>query len=156
MNYEEVETTVRRLQCLISDKYVFPEVAEEICEHIGTKLESQIYKSITTREDLANILTKDMQSINRDRHLSIQVNENLAREINQSVESERSQDEPERPNAGFEEISILDGNVGYLKLTEFADTKYAGDIAVDAMQQLVGCDSLIFDLRENSATTYRT
>jgi len=149
MNYQEVETTVCRLQSLISKKYVFPEVAEEICEHIATKLESQIYKSVTTSEELANILTVDMQSINRDKHLTIQVNENLVKEINLSVRSERFQDEPERPNAGFEEISIIDGNVGYLKLTEFADTKYAGDIAVDAMQQLVGCDSVIFDLREN-------
>ena len=39
-------------------------------------------------------------------------------------------DERDNENYGFEVVEDLEGNIGYLRLSEFSDTKYAGDTAV--------------------------
>ena len=52
-------------------------------------------------------------------------------------------------NYGFEEIKIMDGNVGYLKLNMFAESEYAFHTASAAMNFLSNTDALINDLREN-------
>jgi C-terminal processing protease CtpA/Prc len=76
-------------------------------------------------------------------------NRDPVEQISKSPDSENEEVEPENTNFGFDAIDQLDGGVGYLKLSEFADTEYGGVAAVAAMQQLVDSKSLIFDLRRN-------
>lgn len=149
MNSLDVERPILRLVDLVHSLYVFPDIAEHICHHIHTRLESGIYASARSSTELAQTLTSDLQSVNQDKHLEVEVNPDLVETINSSQGSERPQDEPETEDCGFEIVDCLDGSIGYLKLTEFADTKYAGDIAVAAMQRLAGSKGLIIDLRQN-------
>ena len=52
-------------------------------------------------------------------------------------------------NFGFQEIKILDGNVGYLNLRGFIPAEVGGDTAIAAMNFLSNTDAIIFDLRQN-------
>jgi len=52
-------------------------------------------------------------------------------------------------NYGFKELKILDGNIGYLNLSVFFSTDYAGKIADAAMAYFSNCNALIIDLRAN-------
>lgn len=53
-------------------------------------------------------------------------------------------------NYGFRQVRILDGNVGYLNLTGFANVdERAGATAQAAMNFLGNADALIIDLRQN-------
>jgi len=52
-------------------------------------------------------------------------------------------------NFGFKEIKILDGNIGYLNLTDFAAPSVAGDTITAAMKMLENSNAIIIDLREN-------
>ena len=46
---------------------------------------------------------------------------------------------------GFKEVKILDGNIGYLDLRGFMDTRYASETAVAAMNFLSSADVIIID-----------
>jgi C-terminal processing protease CtpA/Prc len=53
-------------------------------------------------------------------------------------------------NYGFQEVKILDGNIGYLKLSGFFHVdEEAGATAQAAMNLLSNADALIIDLRQN-------
>jgi len=57
--------------------------------------------------------------------------------------------EMRKTNFGFKKVEILDGNIGYLQLLDFGETRYAGEILVGAMCFLANTDALIIDLRQN-------
>jgi C-terminal processing protease CtpA/Prc len=149
MTKNEIQSAVHRLIKLIENRYVFPDIGAQISEFLTNQLESNAYDSVKTGAELAKVLSQDLQSINHDRHLCVVVKPDRVSSINNSTDDDRLQDEPESKDCGFNQAEILDGSIGYLKLTEFADTRYGGDIAVSTMQKFVGCQSLIFDLREN-------
>src|SRR5256885_13831761 len=52
-------------------------------------------------------------------------------------------------NFGFESVSRLAGNVGYLDLRGFLDAGDGGETAAAAMNFLANSDAVIFDLRRN-------
>lgn len=53
-----------------------------------------------------------------------------------------------RQNFGFAEVSILPGNIGYIKLDQFAPIEPAMDTASAALSFVANTDGVIFDLRE--------
>lgn len=54
-----------------------------------------------------------------------------------------------RTNYGFQEVSILPGNVGYIDMREFAPTQLGGDTALAALNFVENTDAVIFDMRQN-------
>ena len=52
-------------------------------------------------------------------------------------------------NYGFKEVKILDGNIGYLNLNQFADIKYAEQTVAATMNFLSNTNAIIIDLRAN-------
>ena len=54
-----------------------------------------------------------------------------------------------RTNFGFEDVQVLPGNVGYIRLTSFEAPKIAAKTAVAAMGMVANTDALILDLTNN-------
>lgn len=52
-------------------------------------------------------------------------------------------------NHGFEEIRILAGNIGYLRMNSFSGSREAFETAAAAMCFLASCEAVIIDLRWN-------
>ena len=56
---------------LITDKYVFPDVAKEMANYIRGRLKENAYDHITSLHALTQELTKDLRSVNNDAHLGV-------------------------------------------------------------------------------------
>jgi len=135
-------------------EYIFPDITEKYVRMLKDNFRSGKYNVIKQPQDFASLITEDLMSIHRDGHLSLRFNPNW-------VKNEKSRKELDEKtilllgrrdriaNYGFQEIKILPGNIGYLKLNEFSYNTDAYDAAVGAMSFLTNTDALIIDLRTN-------
>jgi len=156
MNAEEQKQVVKGLADSLNGNYVFPEVAQKMSDFIHERLEDGAYQQATNPVTFASLLTKDLQAISNDLHLRVRFDPESARSMNQQAE----QDAPSGPsprylklvarsNHGFNEVKILEGNVGCLDLRGFHNPALAGETAAAAMNMLSNADAIIFDLRQN-------
>jgi hypothetical protein len=135
-------------------EYIFPEITEKYVSMLKQNFRSGKYDGIRNPEDFARIITEDLMSINRDRHLSLQFNpewvknEKGRKELDQEAILLQKRRDRAR-NYGFQEIKILPGNIGYFKFNGFSYNTDAYDAAIGAMSFLANTDALIIDLRNN-------
>lgn len=137
--------------------YIFPEVAEKINQYLQDRYVIGAYDTIVDPGDFAQFLTSEIRTVNQDRHLSVRYAPDRIKELQNAVTPADSMQLVERDrrysrlmNYGFEQVKILEGNVGYLKLNSFhgVDSE-AGEVATAAMNFLGHTDALIIDLRNN-------
>lgn len=152
----EAKVIIDSIGNILTSNYVFPEVADQMVEKINKSYKKGLYKSIEDHRQFAIQLTEDLQSVSHDKHLRIMyAPERIAaqREVVTPADSIKYLEEHiarmKQSNFGFKEVSILDGNIGYLNLTAFSEPKYAGETAVAAMNFLSNTDAIIIDLRNN-------
>lgn len=138
------------------DFYVYPDVAGKMAALLWKNLADGVYKSISDPKIFANRLTGDLFAVSRDKHLEVWFGPELVIETKKAASRketvETTKEELERGrknNFGFEEVKLLEGNIGYLKLTRFYDVKYGGETAANAMNFLSNADALIIDLRQS-------
>ena len=153
----EQKEVAANISDILNKNYVLPETAKKMSAYIIEKLKKGEYDELTHPEEFARQLGEDLRHISKDRHIRISYNPETVKEL--MKEKEEGKEDPEalekwlkeerRNNFGFREVKILDGNVGYMDLREFIEAKYAGAIAVAAMNFLSNCDALIIDLRKN-------
>lgn len=152
----EIHKTILSINELLDKQYIFPEISEKIRLHLNSKLENGEYQDITNAHDLAEQLTVDIQSLSHDRHLRVFFDPKrvvrMKHQLNSMVDP--AQVEKERlakrsKNHGFKQVSILNGNIGYLDLRQFDYPDKAADTLAASMQFLENTDALIFDLRQN-------
>ena len=152
---ERIEV-VESLSSILSRNYVFPEVADEMVTLIIEKLRNGEYDAVKSPREFGQILTEDLQSVSHDLHLRVNfAPEQVARM--REIQSQPDSDEPDEQwvenlrfgNHGFQEVKILDGNVGYLDLRGFQEASLAGETAAAAMNFLANSGALIIDLRNN-------
>jgi len=133
--------------------YTFPEIGEKLGKFIMKKFENGDYSENVTPQEFTEALNEDLMEISRDKHLKLIYDPEGAKamsEVEAEGESPDSEIKSERwRNFGFKELKILDGNIGYLNLSDFCSVKYAGEKAVAAMNYFSDCSSLIIDLRQN-------
>ena len=153
---DERSTVVDSVNKLLMENYVFPDVAEEMAELLKSKLGEGAYDEITNPQEYASILTADLQSVSKDLHLRVGFNPEQAMRL-RAMEDSPDDEEPSPEmlqqlsfnNFGFQEVKMLEGNIGYLDLRGFYDTRFAGETAVAAMNFLSNSSALIIDLRNN-------
>jgi len=137
----------------IDEIYVFPEVAEEMGELVRKNLADGKYDELANASDFASRLTEDLQSISHDLHLHVDWMpprpQRQGQELSDEEMEKRFLANGRRDNFGFHEIKMLPGNVAYIKLDMFANTKYGGPTAIAAMNFVGYADAIIFDLRQN-------
>jgi hypothetical protein len=140
----------------LKDYYIFPKMADEMVGAIATHAAHGKYTAIPDPRTLAETLTADLVNVSHDKHLNVTFDPGWVTAskkvltLQDSVELWKM-DYPDGRlvNYGFKEIKILEGNIGYLNLTEFFNPSYGGETAVAAMKFLENTDALIIDLRTN-------
>lgn len=137
---------VNRLADLMNQNYVFPEKGEQMHDLIKGKLRSGAYMSFEIERTFASELESDLRSVINDKHIRVSYDPERVQEI---LNRDFGEGRATRGNFGFEEVSILEKNIGYLDLRGFADIRYAEDVAKPAMDKLIQADAIIFDLRRN-------
>lgn len=153
---KEARVVIDSISNKLNNNYIFPEVANKMVAKIKGNLKKGTYKSISNHQEFANTLTKDLQAVSHDKHLRVVYDpariaaqqkvvtaEDSIKYLNERIANMK------RNNFGFKEVAILDGNIGYLDLRSFADTEYAGETAVAAMNFLSNTNAMIIDLRKN-------
>jgi len=156
---EKVET-IKAIENIINENYIFPEVSDKIIHLINSKLKDGQYESIKNPNEFADILTSDLQSFNYDKHLRVLFEPKRIAEEKKGISTEDSLELEQKflstlkkNNYYFKETKILEGNVGYLDLRKFRDPKFAGVTAISAMAFLGNSDAIIIDLRNNGGGT---
>jgi len=152
----EIKKVTESISQLMKSDYVFPEQAEKMAKLLSEKTSAGKYDHFVKPQAFSEQLTEDLRSINHDLHIRVRFDpqrikqrraaENLPAEQQVNDDAMRRM---QQANFGFKEVKILDGNIGYINLTNFTDTQFGGETAVAAMNMVANTDALIFDLREN-------
>lgn len=140
------ESVVNRLADLMNRNYVFPDKGEAMHNLIKDKLASGAYDDIDTPEAFAQALDRDLHFVQNDKHIRVRYNPERVDAIG-SGSRNGGREGPK--NYGFEEVLVLEGNIGYLDLRGFAGLGAAEETAREAMDLLIQQDAIIFDLRQN-------
>jgi len=149
-----------RIAALIEQHYVYKEVARKVAADIRAwKTDREISQASNTRS-LASILTERLRKA--DRHFAVEWSP--PSKGGSTAQQTAGQNSPAfatrlaHDNYGFDAVEHLPGNVGYVRMSMFADfdTKLTGEktpparaAGEAAMVLLENSDAVIFDLRLN-------
>lgn len=156
LDTKEKKAIVSAIKTHIEKSYIDLDLSKRMTIELDKNLKSNKYKEITSPVEFSKIITEDLQRISKDLHLKVRFEpEHIARKNN--VISQEAQLEMEKRmafqmaeiNYGFKEVKILDGNIGYLNLNQFADIKYAEETVAATMNFLSNTNAIIIDLRAN-------
>ncbi len=132
------------------DQYPLPEHANRMKEVLQENLDNGDYGSLSNREELAKALTADLRSIKHDFHLGVQYSPNAPTDdAAHNLDDPNVRERLRKTNYGFQELRILEGNVGFLKITALDAPEVARNTALHALGFLQNTDALIIDLRGN-------
>ncbi|MET3129134.1 tetratricopeptide (TPR) repeat protein [Arcicella rosea] len=156
LNKKEKNAVVSAIKTHIEESYIDLDLSKKMIIELDKNLKSNKYEKITSPVEFSKTVTEDLQSISKDLHLKVRFEpERIAQE--KLIVSEEKQLEMEKRTAmqmaeinyGFTEVKILDGNIGYLNLSQFTDIKYAEETATATMNFLSNTNAIIIDLRSN-------
>jgi hypothetical protein len=145
---------VQHLSEKLRKYYIFPDVAEQICQRLQNYLEDGEYADITEGEFFAYALTTHLQEINQDEHLWVRwYSDPLPDDEGSLLQNEERlvelRQEALLDNYGFHKVERLPGNVGYVAIRYFHRPSWgSGETAVSAMNFLTHTNALIIDLRQ--------
>lgn len=150
----DMQNTIDSLSANLNRIYVFPEIAKSMSDHITKNWNEGKYSDLNDPHLFADALTQDMQHISHDLHLNMRFAPQMVADLQQrnmeeEPDMEAIKNEMGKNNFGFEEVKILPGNIGYIKLNGFTDAAFGGDAAAAAMNFVSYADVIIFDLRDN-------
>ncbi len=152
LNKKEKKQSIEKICELLNRFYVFPEIAKEMEQHLNMQEKNGKFKDINEKGEFARTLTKELRSVQNDKHLHLYIGSNPDIQNNDDRNLKRLIRElnSEKDNHGINKIEILEGNIGYIRLNSVMYSDDAMSILNAAMQFLSNTYSIIFDLRVNS------
>jgi C-terminal processing protease CtpA/Prc len=149
MHETELARVIEQTQALVSDHYIFDGIAREISGLLVRGLRENRYP--LEEAALAEAVTKDLQSVNGDKHLRLVYHEEELAPRTPGDDAEEAAALArwaDRTCGGVACVRQLRGNVGYLDLQPvlFPAAQYAVVITA-AMTVLATTDALVLDLR---------
>jgi len=148
------------LQCIIEKiekAYPFSEISKKTIKGLNEQISQDFYDKYNSPNEFTTQVTISLKNFSNDKHFNLSYNPSLAKALIDEESTDKSDtaytaEEAKSEawnNYGFKELSILDGNIGYLNLSVFFATQYAGKAADIAMNYFSNCNALIIDLRQN-------
>jgi C-terminal processing protease CtpA/Prc len=135
----------------LKEHYRDPDVARKVTDALKLQQKSGRFDPVD-RVAFAALLTATMRDVSHDASLVVIYSEQPLVEQPQPRPTalERYREAMSRQNCTFEQVRILPGNIGYLKLNSFPDLSVCGATATAAMTSVNGAKAVIFDLRDNT------
>ena len=149
---KEKQEAVRAIAEAYERYYVFPDMGKKMANLIRGKIGAGQYDALKGGRELGQQVTRDLQALCEDRHVVVAYTpERILKQKNTDPQllAKEELECSRRINFGFKELRIMSGNVGYLKISSFAGSQEALDVAAAAMRFLASCDVIIMDLRVN-------
>ncbi|WP_096187206.1 S41 family peptidase [Evansella halocellulosilytica] len=142
---------IQKAIALIDEHYVFQEKKAEIIDRMKGKMDQGTYGNCSNDDALAKALTTDLVEISEDKHLyvkAIQEKETIGKErVDEWMKKEKEDERNE--NFGFIEVKVMDGNVGYLRISQFMNPDRGIDTANAAMKLIENAAATVIDVRNN-------
>ena len=158
LRQEEIKVAVVKISDHIKGNYVFEKKGNEIATHLVQELEEGKFKSVKSWSEFAALCTKILQDYSNDGHLYVRHDAKTVRELlaatndagNSAAEDPffHSQEASER-NFGFAEVKVIEGNIGYIKLSEINISEKSLPTMFAAIELVAHTKALILDLRGN-------
>ena len=149
MDETELAGVIEQTQALVSDHYLFDGIAREISGLLARGLRENRYP--LAEAALAEAVTKDLQSVNGDKHLRLVYHEEeLAPRLpgDDAEEAAAFARWADRTCGGVACVRRLRGNVGYLDLQPVIfPVAQCAEVITAAMTVLATTDALVLDLR---------
>jgi len=152
--------TIDSVLKVVTERYVFPDLAKKMEAHIRKLQAAKAYDTITDGHTFAHRLTQDLRAINNDKHLNISYSPQAMppeeeRDLMSipAAEKEQYAQMLKHINYGIRKLEVLKGNIGYLDMEVFCTPEAAGDTYAAAMNYLAHTEALIIDLRNCTGST---
>ncbi len=146
------QEAVKTIGTLLTDNYVFPDVAKQCAAHLEKKLSKGAFDAFTEPEPFAGALTKELQSVSHDKHMRVRPapqRQGPAARRNPILDEFMMRQANAEGNYGVARAEVLEGNIGLLDIRFFPGTEEARPTVNAAMKILENVDALIVDLRKN-------
>ena len=147
---------INKASSLLKENYIFLETAKEMSDYLKTKLTNGGYDSVSNAMMFSQILTMDLQSVSKDRHLRVIYNPEMAENLKIMEENDIAPEDDKKfvenmkyENYAFKKAERLEGNIGYIVFNNFAPSKYSKETVTAAMNFVSNYDALIIDMRYN-------
>ena len=140
-------SSVQSIAESLRDVYVYPELGQRMADALLQNQADGSYDDLTRAGTLAERLTEDALDVSNDMHIWVEAQNPMAQASTDPVNRDVS--ELRRDNYDFREVSVLPGNVGYIKFDMIHDDEEAQEITASALGEVARCEALILDLRDN-------
>ena len=133
--------------------YVYPDIAEQIVDHLENYLNSGEYSDIEDGELFALALTLHMQEVNHDEHLWVRWHPEPLPDFEGQLRLDKEWQEEQLlkarlDNYGLYQLEKLAGNIGYMDIRYFYRAAWGADALTAAMSFVENMNALIIDLRK--------
>ncbi|NEC65544.1 S41 family peptidase [Streptomyces sp. SID9727] len=134
---------------LLTEHYVFPGMAEQLAELLHVRLAEGAY-TVAQPEELARLVTADLQSVNGDRHLSLQYHADQVPAKKGAAVLESIRGDFDASLGGAPRVELLDGGIAVLELAPMLfPLEWAAEPLSAALSLISRARALIVDLRGN-------
>ncbi|MEV6881340.1 S41 family peptidase [Streptomyces sp. NPDC051135] len=134
---------------LLTEHYVFPETAGQIADLLRRRYAEGAY-AVDGAEELASLVTADLQSVNGDRHLSLQYHADEIPEKRGAAVLESIRRDFDTSLGGVPRVELLDGGVAVLVLAPMLfPLEWAAEPVSAALSLASRARAMILDLRTN-------
>lgn len=146
----ELQLIIDSISKKVLKYYISLEEGKQIKNLITNKYNSNQYTKYTSPLQLASVLTSDLRSINGDLHMKL--NFASTTPISTKKKTNTPKFKGAWTNYGFQELKVLDGGIGYLKISHFTHWDHldeAKKIIDSSFNFLQNTNALIIDVRDN-------
>ncbi|MFD4240586.1 S41 family peptidase [Streptomyces sp. NPDC058525] len=140
-----IDETVR----LLTEQYVFPEIAEQLVGLLQRHLAEGAY-DVDDAEELARLVTADLQSVNGDRHLRLKHHTDPVPPKRGAATLDAMRRDFDTSLGGAPRVQLLDGGVAVVELAPMLfPLEWAAEPLSAALTLASRAQALIVDLRTN-------
>lgn len=156
----EIETSVVKIAKLVEENYVFPDKGKKIAAHFLSEYRRGKFAGAKDWQEFSRSATDILRAFSGDGHLYVKYDLQQVKELNAPAAENNNVGSGEEnsffygakareKNYGFSEVKILDGNIGFLKLSEINISEKSLPVLFAAMRFVADTNALIVDLRDN-------
>ena len=134
---------------LLTEHYVFPEIAEQLASLLRRRLAEGAY-DVGGAEELARLITADLQSVNDDRHLRLKYHADPVSPGHGTATLASMRRDFDTSLGGAPRVELLDGGVAVVELAPMLfPLEWAAEPLSAALTLASRAQALIVDLRAN-------
>jgi hypothetical protein len=152
ISQEDKTAAIQKISKYIAAHYVYPEKGGQIASHLQTVNFKGQFKDATTWKDFNDKVTRELQQFSGDIHLYVRNDAAIVHELKDATGGkDRSHVIHDEKNIAsiISESKVMEGNVGYIRLSEINIGKNNVRELYDAMKRIRDTRALIIDLRDN-------